>query len=680
MQTSSSPTNNSSPIPGPSHVLYLHNNSSNNNEIYHGSSSGHELSVLRAPDSSDLMIMRESPVLLVREVSSSGLENDSFRGIILPSKDDLGGNGSDGSRNSTGSGGSHRSQDSGFSDSGESRPSRTTNNTSASAGNINNSNNKSGSSLSAIGQRLVNLNKSHHELNLSNNSNISPRDPNRNYLSHNRSVSFQVDQPVTTSTSTSQSPHVHHVRQYESPRYYESPPKYQQPPPPPHPILHHHHHHHERFYSVPVAPSPIPHICGKPGHNSSGTFQNSRDFYGNGGGNEEEVEAERRPSVYEDVKSRRSSSSGMCHQCVGNHHHHHSPSASTSSQYSNYTSTSTSISPPGQHWGILSSSSRSTHLGVPICSSTPIRHPPSSTLGGNNSRVTIMQKIDNFESLNKNKKSLDNNNNSSNGSGNSSSSSCLKMNGLRSGSLSTFHSSPQSPSSENTNSCHNLNNLSGSKSSKKVGCGGRKSSNKWSSTSVSSSGHGSVTSKSSLLISGSNLTSGTVGFSCSGNKTVLSGRQEINNNESWNKSSQAGGGSSSSSVLLPKGYRRVPLRKGLDGSSVLESGSTTSKDDVVIVVKSHFDNDAMRLWLHELRSQTESEALSLLQTKSLEGNHLNQKKKNKTEEAGDEEGKSRQGSSSVVAAIHGISSPMMSIKNVERMASVVSGEFAKICK
>jgi hypothetical protein len=34
----------------------------------------------------------------------------------------------------------------------------------------------------------------------------------------------------------------------------------------------------------------------------------------------------------------------------------------------------------------------------------------------------------------------------------------------------------------------------------------------------------------------------------------------------------------------------------------------------------------------------------------------------------------------VVQAIHDISSPLMSIKNVEEMANVVSAEFAKICK
>jgi hypothetical protein len=761
-----------------------------------------QISVLRSPVLlEDQHHLQQSPLHLHPQADQT--TSSSFRDIIpSPTRDDLGGNGSDGSRNSTGSssGGSHRSQDSGFSDSGEAaRPSRRNMNSSVKDSTAS-QRHSSNLQPPPPTQQPHNNNSHHHHSNSRSNNNNNPslctlEDCCREDSNLNKNTT------TTTTTPSSYRPHYHqhhHPRSlsFQIAERLESPPSYTQPPDPPV--------YHERCYSSLSVPSPIPHSgsgCGKIVLVSSAS-RNCNNTTGSSSTRTSSIASS--SSLSPPTCPRSNVSSPVMYH----HHHHHqlhprsdlngnmeypsspspnciyqevpsrqsSPPINYQHHYQNRQAHLLNSSLNGR--GSSSSSVKSCsnlhsnlsvhqggggeiphHLGVPVCSSTPKRSNVST------SRLTIMQKIDNFESLNKNQKSLDNNNNSSsstsrgnNTSSSNSSSSISGKNfdtvvviGSHGGSshgtschtASKYPSSYDSPRSSKKSSCSNKKPQHQSSSSSKLSLSSSSncsSSNQHYHHHHQSSSGNEGSSTTGTTATGSTTTTTTMNFSSTGNRTVLrrsevksatsnAGDEENNNinNLSLNESSQLN--SKGEIVMmresprwesLPKGYKRVPL-KGINNSSVSEeawklNSSTMGNSDAerVIIVKSHFDNDAMRLWLHELRSQTEPECLHLLQTKTILppetdtsskvtatsvipssggggssgtcSNSETESGRTSSEQTSSSSGPirgdqpSKRKKTSVVDAIHAISSPMMSIKNVERMANVVSGEFAKICK
>jgi hypothetical protein len=262
------------------------------------------------------------------------------------------------------------------------------------------------------------------------------------------------------------------------------------------------------------------------------------------------------------------------------------------------------ISPLPEITAANSHLSGSELLGTPASSSTPKKS------FSNLNRLNLMKKIDNFESLNKNFKSLDSNNNSNECGG--------------------------SPVSVPTN----RNQLSKSTSSSTKG------------TPSTSSRQGSRESSRGTIVviqeedvaqplSPDPLLSPPINELRS--YTSQSSKVFVKNSPKWRS--------------LPRGFRRVA------GAEVSGSGGD-------LIVRSHFDNDSMRLWLHELRLQAEPECLVTLQVKSIAALVA----------------QPESGSAGVYYMLpprlpkQSVSIPLISIRNVERVASIVSEDYSRICR
>ncbi|OXA60644.1 hypothetical protein Fcan01_06326 [Folsomia candida] len=684
------------------------------------------LSVLRSPQVNiNSSRLNCSPLPVMIADSSPGVHH--HRSIPSPpTKDDL----SDGSRNSTGSStGSHRSQDSGFSDTGETRPSRR---------------NLSIASSPHLLQNLSNspsLQLQHNQFMAavssrgSNNSNgnivvdsFCGVDSNLNYLSSNGTCQQHLrGRTSATFIHTHDLNHPHHLYQQHDAHQ------------PPYSLANGNNHVYE-CYSNPV-PSPIPHTgsgCGGKVmtiRRSGSTFTLPKEAhtphptdYVEINGNGVVVGENCSNCIYQEIvlsqhqsqspppqgvhssyhKNGSNSSQQQQYQQLHNVHYHLSQNRSSAGNYALYST----ISPASD------AAEQNGHLGHPICSSTPKRGGNLSPSSNPSSRLSIMKKIDNFESLNKNQRALDNNNNSSNSNS----------------SANVVSSSPTS-AKKVKNSPKNLNHQLSSSSQVSSPAPSTPAANTSSSSTVShyEKHHSSKGSKKHYKLSLSSLSSSnpqkspqsnisaSSQVSTSGNKTVVSRgplplpptpeahppqtSSHENNSFTPNEVSTYASHSQLKSCIksspkwknIPKGYKRVSTRD-LAVSCTSDAGVQTCSSDGTIVVKSHFDNESMRLWLHELRSQTENECFYMLQTKSIiseEDNANNQKKHQQmttvTSNASDSDsgtygsqGSRSSGSDtkkkSVVEAIHSISAPLMSIKNVEQMANVVSAEFAKICK
>lgn len=227
------------------------------------------------------------------------------------------------------------------------------------------------------------------------------------------------------------------------------------------------------------------------------------------------------------------------------------------------------------------------HFGTPACSSTPKKS------FSNLKRVSAMQKIDNFESLNKNIKALDTNNNKSpNNSMIPLSSKPINVEALpdrvRDPSLSTIVQNPIS----------NVKSYSLSNVPRVL------PRYPWRQS------------------SGPQIRPFT---------TSSPNRDGLKSNLKYQP--------------LPRGFKRIPASPG--------SSATEDK-----IIKSHFDNDAVRLWLHELRFEAEPESLISLQVKSLCG-------EDRTPD---------------LPPSDSLSAILISIRHIERVASFVSEEYAIICK
>ena len=269
-------------------------------------------------------------------------------------------------------------------------------------------------------------------------------------------------------------------------------------------------------------------------------------------------------------------------------------------------------------------------LGAPACCSTPKQHQQQEVK--KKSRLNLMEKIDNFESLNKN---LDNNNNNS---GNSDKS-------FFEGRL-----------------------LKKSTSAAIVTALKRSSASKISLAGTDSNGNSSYEKKKSNN-SGRN------------DKNLIS---EIVPAVSTSTSSPY--------QSLPKGFIKkkkssCPSRetgraeKGRADAKIIEN--KVDKGEVV-VVRSQADNDALRFWLHELRSVAEPECLHTLQMKGIPRDRLSNRSShsfcNSTRPQRSTEKHETGLDMTATFAIHSVSASLNSVRNVERMASIISGEFSKICK
>jgi len=326
----------------------------------------------------------------------------------------------------------------------------------------------------------------------------------------------------------------------------------------------------------------------------------------------------------------------------------------------------------------------SNHLGYPVCSSTPkrdIEQRVGTRISA--SRLLSMTKIDNLQTLNKNEKSLDNNNNST-GSHNAKNTSASSNNGCYPIMNRTVVISKSKTNSTST-SCIGRKKVSNSfdgvrlpsppvasTSAELIPTYSTKSSVVASSSATFVCGPGpsvveacSFGSNAGSSLQGNDRTVITtvkkaVAFSQSQSSFLESPEDRSNNNN--NDCTKVSEGNSYSSQLhnssrwdsLPNGFKRVPA------TSI---NASKADQDNMVVVKSHLDNEAMRLWLHEMRTLAEPECWHMLQTKSIPTQECDPRFRR-----------------AVSAPIYDVSSPLLSIRSVEQMANLISAEFPKICK